>query len=501
MGLFENIGKVFNFLRPAQTKVNAAFDLKYLGDEAAYYERDVPARRQYSTVNPTFHNRLKMLNDDFFNEVKDELYNQFIKKNADRMRQMISTELNLFSWVVKKVSRCYTYNPQRSADITTGDKITHDKVYDEVISKSNINLLMSKFERIVEATNQALLKVVYKPNGIIEYQPITMDVAEVKVNGIDSFEIEAVKYRVNDELWCIYDKKEATIKYVNKKDEVIRIDELPYKDLDGNTVLPFILWSADYPLYSLLNRTRGETAYSTTIQLNVILTYINYLIKMQSYKQPYISGEKVGKIDDSAWDAASIQIYESAKGFGAPNVGLLDLQVDIDKLWQIVKDRATYLAAQYGITGDNFNGTRQAQSGYAIKLSNRELDEYLEQQKRMYAFFENQTFEVTRIVWNFHDKKKISNEAVFKIDYIDPQYEDSITESIDAHIAKIRHNIETPADWIMEDNPDVRTVDEALEKFQQNKAVNEQYKLDLSSMMNVQQDTNEDRQEDSEIQE
>jgi hypothetical protein len=119
----------------------------------------------------------------------------------------------------------------------------------------------------------------------------------------------------------------------------------------------------------------------------------------------------------------------------------------------------------------------------------------------MYSYFENQTFNVTRIVWNYHDDKKISDDAVFKIDYADPKYEESMSESIDAHIAKIRHNIETPADWIMDDNPDVRTVDEALEKFQQNKSVNEQYKLDISSMMNglTQSNNKENGQENTQV--
>ena len=67
-----------------------------------------------------------------------------------------------------------------------------------------------------------------------------------------------------------------------------------------------------------------------------------------------------------------------------------------------------------------------------------------------------------KIVWNVHSKKKLSEKAILKIDFADPQAKLDAKAQAESDDLKIAQGVLSPVDIAMRENPDFESRENAL---------------------------------------
>lgn len=279
-----------------------------------------------------------------------------------------------------------------------------------------------------------------------------------------------------------------TIKPVGEQETILERKEIPYEDDEGNTVLPFVLYNKHYPVDFLLDFTTGNDLRDLNINIAILMIYINTLAKYQSFKQIVFTTDDPDKIPDNMKvGPADILINPTKDGEG--DVRVLDLQTEILKFFELVKNRIQMVLAGYGISPENFTMSASPQSGFALKISNIGKLEAREMQLPGYLVSEKELFEVERIVWNYHtneSSKKISNESELVVDFAEIEFPKSPKEKMEDANFLLTHNLITEIDLMMKHNPDL-TKEEAEEQYAKNKAFNDANRMDPVQLNPVRQ--------------
>jgi hypothetical protein len=248
--------------------------------------------------------------------------------------------------------------------------------------------------------------------------------------------------------------------------------EIPYKDAEGRTVLPFVLTSLHYPVDYLLDFTTGNDLRELNINVAILMIWLNNIAKYQTFKQIVFNTDSPDKIPDGMRiNPDDILINPTREGEGS--VQVLDLQTRILDLFQLIKERIQTVLAGYGISPENFTMSASPQSGFALKISNMGKLEARQTQLPSYSVFEKKIFDVERVVWNYHrPKEKIADNAELIVDFAELEFPKSPKEKAEEFNFLFNHNIATEIDLMMKYNPEM-TREQAEEEYAKNKAFNE----------------------------
>ena len=404
-------------------------------------------------------NRIDMLNDNHEYAVTEEFKRQFVTKIYKRMKNLLSIENNIFTKIHKMQSKVYL-NPAIRRLETNGK---NDKSYADIIKETNIDAIMPTVNLLTNACNEVVVKTSWTGKRVF-YDIITLDNVLYTVDPADQMGVREFSYLSGD--WRItYFKGGENDGRILKQymrnnsphtgaaTDAPKVqsmwDENPYKDENNETLLPFTFFHSEYPYLGLVNYSKGNDLYMFTIQVNIFMTYLNYLIKMQSYQQPYVTGLEVKLPKDAYWDAGKIQVFE---GEGV-TAGLLDLHAPFADVWDVIHKRAIAIAQNYNLSMENFTLSGSPTSGFALKLSNRGIDEKLTIDRQYYRLWETHLHNVTTVINNHHNDKKININGSFSIDFAELEYDESPTEADNHQITLINNDIETPIDWIKKREP------------------------------------------------
>jgi len=266
-----------------------------------------------------------------------------------------------------------------------------------------------------------------------------------------------------------------TIEQRGREEEIIKIDDNPYRDEKGNVILPFILFSKEQSISQLLDFTTGNDLRDANINIAINMIHLNALLKYQSYKQVWLKTSKKNQFPDKMqFGPTSIFTIwgEDNAGSATGDIGTLDLQSAIDRVWGVIKDRAKIVLAQYGFDVEAFERSGSPTSGFHLKIKKEAILEKREDQLPVYRNREKEIFKISRIVWNYHNpNEKIDIKSKHKIDFGEITFPKSIDEEAKEFEFLKRNNVKTDIDLIIDDNPDL-TREEAMEIFEKNKAFN-----------------------------
>jgi hypothetical protein len=454
--------------------------------------------------------------------IRSELRDQFLFETYKKLQLLTTQELNLLKRVVKEISLVYKEPAVRKAITEGAEGQVEDETYAEVTKSFPMDLIMQEANRYTNLTNNILMKIVMR-GGKIDYDMVLFNNAEIISHLDDWKKIIGIKYYVNLELEGLFsanaDRKPALMNdpsntvsaydmqgadyeraflytledvtvavpelgidetvekgfiYVMQKiggeEKVVEKMENPYRDETGNVVLPFVLMSKTYPVDELLDFSTGNDLRDANVNLAVNLVHLNALIKFQSWKQLWM---KLQNKDDFPADMR-IDPAVIIKLFGEnAEIGTVDIQADIDKLWSVIQKRVTTVLSQHGISPENFTLSATPESGFALQISNMAKLEARQTQLPLYRMYEQQLFDLTRIVWNHHNPgNPIDVKAKFAIDFGEVSFPKSPQEEQTEFTFKKQHNVLTPIDLIMKENPDL-TKEQAVEVFNENKRFND----------------------------
>lgn len=461
-----------------------------------------------------------MLRDNWDYIINDELNHQFEQKTYAKLRNLRTKELNIFKRVVSELSMLYKSPAKRTALV--GE--VEDKTYLEIKEQFNFDTMMAEANRLTNATNATLVRCVWR-DGAIDYDLINFDNAEIICDPKDWKKVIGVKYYVgldlpyqgqkvqgqnspvtfNDTPYGAFNatseaalaasrgyiyttnneffEEEDRGKIIEFKpgkdgeDYVISREDSPYQK-DGEIVLPFVLILKSYPVDYLIDYSSGCDLFDLTLNTAVNMVHLNNLIKYQSYIQVFVFTDKPKAFpEDAALGPDKIMLVP--KGPDATgDVRNVDLQSDIKNFYQTLVDRVKTGVAQYGMDVESFSGNSGQESGFHLEVRRQGLVEQREKQLPIYREAEHKIFEVTRIVNNVHNKKKISDDAVFEVDFAETDVPIDKREEADIWMTKIKSNVNTPIDWMMSENPDLDE-EGAIKRYQENKAFNQQNRINV----------------------
>lgn len=470
-------------------------------------------------------NLIDIYNDDWQHIIEAELKDQFTANSYKKLKPLITKEFNIIKKVVQETALVYKKQAERTAVInerTDDEPAVIDENYNEIIANSNLDSTLKQVNKMTKLTNQSVLRTVWRDDKI-DFDIYTFDNIEIFTEAEDWKKIIAVKYYINLELaedrttevsdnfkadpydiynsgnesagvslddaeqpeftmmvlWTLEDKdtngnyKSSKIRKYNQSSNsvvLISTEDNNYKDKNGNSILPFTLYTSSIPTSKLLDYTTGNDLFDGNINIAIGMIYLNELLKYQSYKQIYIKTKDADSLP-SSFDMDAQTVLTILDEDGNADIGTLDIQTNIDKIWGVIRERIITILSTRGIPPSAIRLSGTPSSGISIRLDKQALLEMREDDLEIYRDYEKKVFDVVRIVNNEHNAKKISDDAKLKVDFAEISFPQSSEEKARADSINILNNVITPIDIIMRDNPDL-TKEEAEQIFFTNKQIN-----------------------------
>lgn len=508
----------------------------YTGQELA----EIISQQSKNSIKISIGELVNIYRDNWNDIIEAALYEQFSYDEFKKTRLLITKKFNLIKRVIKEISLVYKNPAKREAIIKSKEEILEkntdnnieienitDKVYEREINKSSINYVMPEVNKYTNLTNHVLVKPTWRDDKL-DYDIILFDNAEIIEDPRDWKKIIAVKYYVGIDLPSSYDKyiTEDTVKintqrkitdyqtpihdftkaylytlenyddtseqytkgmiYVFEKtkngEKIIDSYESNYKNKNGFPVLPFVLTYLNYPVTTLLNFTAGNDLRDANIDTALNMIHLKNLIKYQSYKQIIFSGTDPDGLPEKIYGGPSTAIRLWDRN-GNATASLLDLQTNIENLWRVIKEDIALVLAQYNIKPSNFELSAQPESGFSAMMSNYDKLEFRQSQISYYRDFENQLFELTKIIYNADSGKpdRMNINSKLSIDFAEIEFPMRADEKMKNIEFEKQHNLITDIDIIKDKNPDL-TDDEAMKKYNENKAINQREKVAVQSI-------------------
>lgn len=424
--------------------------------------------------------RLNIYNDDWVSIIKAELDKQFSEKTREYIKLMPDDSVNIPKRIINDISLVYQREARRAYVHGEGENAKEDENYKKIISNIPIDIIMQEANRMTNLCNESLIYVVPRDN--IEYDILTPDQVEIFQDPEDSTKPLAILFYQT----CVDTVDDTTIirkvywdifgnhRIFDHNDQEIQKLENPYKDPDNKdrTILPFVILHKSYPKCDIWDRTGGNDLFSAAVQVAVLLTDLNYSMKVNSFKQQWMTGIK--KVD-AAPEVVLDPLYPHMNPSTDGKFGVLDFTVDQMKALNVIIGKIGLIANNWGLSLDNFKLTVSARSGFALRVENFALEKVVIEQKKFYRHYENEIFKVTKIVNNtINIDKQIKEDGQFIVDFSELLFPLDPEENRKQWAFDMKLGAKNILQYIMETNPDIKDTKQAEEFFLSNIKLNKE---------------------------
>jgi hypothetical protein len=404
-----------------------------------------------STVFTAPTNRLKkfalryaMYNDNYNNQVISKLgqiYRAFAQLKLD---VQINDNNNIYKQVINAISNVYSFGVDREFE---------NEDNQELYNNLRINKVMSQANRYVNAFNDVLIQVSWDSNK--EQPKIMLRLPHQTEVGYNQGEVEWVAYFVemtgkdNDtERWAYWsDTEHYYVDKQNGEDKIVAVEDNE-EMVNPFGVLPFVYLHNGWRDEDFFDKYTGDDLTGGTIDMAVHLTFLNHIIKTQSFKQLVGKGDNVGELLGQVLDPLSILTLTGQN----TEISVLDLQSNYDQLHKVAQELANNLAISYGVSPSQFRMTSQASSGFALQMENLKLDRFTLEQQADFKMYEKELFTLIGQVSEYYGQT-IAGEMT--VDFVEPNYPASQSDQLDIDIKAIDLGLTSPHKVLMRDNPDL----------------------------------------------
>ena len=364
-------------------------------------------------------------------------------------QNMVKVTLNIIAKVVNNLAQVYREPPVRTLE---GGAEKDQKLYAEITEQSSLDIKLKQASRYTKLLKTVLLRPVWR-NNKLDIDILTGNILDVvtgdspelleKVlitNYPNTDKIEDISYSLwTPESWSKLDYR----------GQVIEQEANPYK------VLPF-LPVFDYPPPASSFWLPGlDDLISLQEAINIKLTDLIYLIQHQSFGVGYIKGSQGGgslKTDPGSL----VELPENGE------IGFKSQQSKISEVVSAIQKLITWAAVSNGLSAASMSTDPQKQSGVSKQMDSKELAEMRTDDIALWRSYEKQLFNLTRIVFNVHSSKKLSENAVLKIDFAEVEQKLSGKEQSESDDLKIAQGVLSPVDVLMRENPDIQSRADAM---------------------------------------
>lgn len=363
------------------------------------------------------------------------------------------------------------------------------EIYNKILDENSFDNFCRELDRKVYLCKTCFVKVNWKNEGIWLDPNLTPEYAQVMPDELDPYEIGKIVYP--KELtegsslikpkgkFCVWTKDNF---YWVDQDGVILNNPENEGDVNPYRIIPVVTFREKMPTGNRFWNWPGEELITTQDNLNVKLTYRNYLFKRFNIPVPVIIGAKIANGQYPAIDGAEILVL-NADGIDNGSNPQFDWKIPptkMDEVLSVINEEVRSILIGEGIDPNLFIESADRQSGKAIALMNAKLEERRAIAKVSYQYSLEELFDVIRIVWNIHNPdNQLSDEKVIiqipepKVSYA------SVQEKWEDYNQKLTLNLLTPADILLLERNDLNNIAEAQAIINKNAQTNKSTRLKL----------------------
>jgi hypothetical protein len=388
--------------------------------------------------------RLDLYHDAQLDHLETRLNELFSDPSA-----MVKVCLNVVKKVVNNLAQVYREAPVRIIEGTDSDK----ELFAGIIEAMALDVKLKLASRYAKLLKTILLRPVWR-NERLDLDILTGNILDVetgetpeilsKVLVTDfgtSDKIEEVEYSY----WT-----PETFQRLDYRGQVKEEAANPYG------VLPFLSVFDYPPPSSSFWLPGGEDLVSLQEAVNLKLTDLLYLLSTQSFGVGYIKGGQGGgslKVDPGAL----VELPENGE------IGFANQQARIEEVVGAIDKLIKWGCVSHGLSAASMSTDPQEASGLSKIVDTRELAEMRAEDVALWRSYEKRLFSLIRTVWNAHSPtKKLSESATLNVDFADPRPEVDPKSQAEAWEKLLGFGVISPVDIAMQQNPDLKTREEAL---------------------------------------
>lgn len=462
------------------------------------------AQKQVSdSVNRARRNEMLKRVDYYYDGQFDYLDNILTQRFAEPDRlKLQKASRNIVKRIIDKISLLYKSEPTRVLVDEKGkplrDKI-QQRVQDEIWNPAKLNNVCNTAERMMNLCRTVGVKVAYR-NGI-HYDIKTPAELDVVQNKEDITIADAVIYRkelrtdtpgvIKKYEYIVWTQKEhfriLADEYGDQKGEkpVILRDKQPIGNnvqmINPYEVIPFAWYKYDYNWRTFFNEG-GQDLIHAQENIDVKLTDLNQLIKMQSWSVPVLIGYDTQTGDPIVVDPTIPLVIPLGREGG--DFKYVSPDAKISDVWNCIVESINGIATDYDIAPGSFQLTGSVRSGLELKLENVGLYDRA-WGKRTYAMdFEKQLWDLTKIVGKMNGLEWIPENAKLIVKYDDIQIPEDPEKEQRTWSWKFKHGIATPIDYIMSTYPNMSKED-AIKLYESNIKFNKEIGENVITMRDI----------------
>lgn len=381
---------------------------------------------------------------------------------------MLDTSQNIFRRIIRETCTVYKNGVVRELirPSDTGGKAEPEEVpaYSDLLAQTNLDWKMAEAQRLAKAAWVCFLRPRVLPsNGEMRLDIITPDMAHVDLEQEDPMKMRGFGYYIRGkdkkgqeiECWVYY--TDDQIRYLDGTGVEI---ENPFSD-DLNTdnpygVIPVVPFFCTAPTTDYWDLHWNKDAVRANYIIGVLNTYINYLVKTQSFKQIAFSGT----VSAEVMSAISDPLFPLVLPEGA-TAATLDLNTQLASIDEVIKGKVMAIANNYGISNENFNVSGSIASGYSLKVANRTLEEIRQQDKAVASKTETELFKLMRLMNNTDGETDIPEDLELRFNPGEIEYPPSQQEEQSKWEFEFRNGIKNQIDYLIAADPEL-TREEAM---------------------------------------
>ena len=388
--------------------------------------------------------RKAMYDDNYNNQVISKLgqiYRAFAQLKLD---VQINDNNNIYKQVINATSNVYSFGVDRTFESDDAKDLYNELRIDKTMAQAN---------KYMNAFNDVLVQVSWDSKK--EQPKIMLRLPHQTEVGYSQGEVEWVAYFVEmtgkdekTERWAYWsDTEHYYIDKQNGNEKIVAVEDND-EMINPFGVLPFVYLHNGWRDESFWDKFTGDDLTGGTIDMAVHLTFLNHIIKTQSFKQLVGKGDNVGELLGQVLDPLSILTLTGQN----TEISVLDLQSNYEQLHKVAQDLANNLAIAYGVSPSQFRMTSQASSGFALQMENLKLDRFTLEQQADFKVYEKELFALIGQVSEYYGQT-IAGEM--SIDFVEPNYPSSEQGQLEIDQQAIGLGLTSPHKVLMRNNPDL----------------------------------------------
>jgi hypothetical protein len=220
-----------------------------------------------------------------------------------------------------------------------------------------------------------------------------------------------------------FDRRPGSAGYRKFDADGKQIASLPPQYFDGDRpLIPIVAFHREFPDYSFWDSTTGDDLYELTMMVGMWETWINHLIRTDSFRQKYATGEVDVSTPQEGGTTGIVQ-FKPLQG-GSVSVGEFSSQADWNGLGAQIVRKLNNVFNNMGMVLPDTRTSGDPTSGYALWVRASGLRKLISNQRPSYERSEESLYRIVSAVWNFERDNsafpKIEGEALPELAKAEP---------------------------------------------------------------------------------